>query len=106
LEAEPRVAGITYALFNPGDEGGAQIEVEGGVEVREAHFNRVDANFFRVFEVPILGGRGLGPGDIQAGTAVINQPFAQDILGGDALGRRIRYVRRTRDTVQTADAER
>jgi len=107
LAEEPRVAGITYAMFNPGDEGGAQIEVEGGAEVREAHFNRVDVNFFRVFEVPILGGREFGPGDIQAGTVLVNQPFAQDILGGDALGRRIRYVRRTRDAAaRTADSER
>jgi predicted permease len=106
LEEEPRVASLTYAMFNPGDEGDAQIEVEGSPEVREAHFNRVDVNFFRVFEVPILGGRGFGPGDIQAGTVVINQPFAQEILGGDVLGRRIRYVRRTRDAARSGEFER
>jgi putative ABC transport system permease protein len=107
LEDEPRVSGVTFALFNPGDEGGAEIEVEGGAQVREGHFNRVDVNFFRVFEVPVLGGRTFGPGDIDGGTVVVNQPFAQEILGGDALGRRIRYVKRTRDSApQTAESER
>jgi len=107
LEEEPRVSDSTFAMFAPGDEGGAQIEVEHGAQVREAHFNRVDVNFFRVFEVPILGGRTFGSGDIDGGAVVVNQPFAQQILGGDALGRRIRYVRRTRDTsAQNAESER
>jgi len=107
LEDEPRVSGVTFALFNPGDEGGAEIEVEGGAQVREGHFNRVDVNFFRVFEVPVLGGRTFGPGDIDRGTVIVNQPFAQEILGGDALGRRIRYVKRTRDSApQAAESER
>jgi hypothetical protein len=70
-------------------------------------FNRVDINFFRIFEVPILTGRGFEPADITAATAglsrqteelpeggavVVNLPFAQKIFDGKALGRRIRYV--------------
>jgi hypothetical protein len=72
----------------------------------------VDVDFFRVFEVPILGGRGLGPADIASagagpslqnedspagGAVVVNQSLAQQIFGGNALGRRIRYVDRSRD---------
>jgi len=108
LEAEPRVSSMTFAMFNPGNEGGARIEAEGETKVHEVHFNRVDVDYFRVFEVPILGGRGFGPADIasniaapalqnedssEGGAVVVNLPFAQQILGGSALGRRIRYVR-------------
>ena len=91
-------------------------------EVREVRFNRVDVNFFRIFEVPVLAGRGFEPADIAAadagpslqnegppegGAVVVNQPFAQRILGGNALGRRIRYVDRSRGAVaQNAESGR
>ena len=110
LEAEPRVSSVTFAMFNPGNEGGARIEVEGERSETEGHhvrFNRVDVNFFRAFEVPILGGRGFEPADIassEGGAVVVNQPFAQQILGGNALGRRIRYVNRGGgETAQNAE---
>jgi putative ABC transport system permease protein len=137
LESEPRVSSVTFAMFNPGDEANARIEAEGvafppqsGVgasgsavrsrtEVYDVRFNRVDLNFFRVFEVPILGGRGFEPGDIasagagpslhnddppEGGAVVVNQPFAQRIFGGNALGRRIRYVNRSRgEAAQSAE---
>jgi cell division protein FtsX len=129
LETEPRVSRVTFAMFNPGNEGGARIEAEGiafpsqpGVErkgsairseteIHEVRFNRVDVNFFRVFEVPILRGRGFEPADIasagagpslpnedspEGGAVVVNESFAQRIFGGNALGRRIRYVDRSR----------
>ena len=109
LEAEPRV-GVTFAMANPGEERNARIEVEGvalpvaigsgasgsasrsETEVREVRVNRVDVNFFRIFEVPILAGRGFEPADIasadaapnlqnedppEGGAVVVNQPFAQ-----------------------------
>jgi hypothetical protein len=69
-------------------------------------FNRVDVNFFRAFDVPILAGRGFEPADVapagagpaelpEAAAVVVNQAFAQRIFGGDALGRRIRYAGRS-----------
>jgi putative ABC transport system permease protein len=128
LEAESRVSSVTFAMFNPGDEVTARIEAEGvapflsqsevagsgsairsETEVHEVRFNRVDVNFFRIFEVPILAGRGFEPSDIasagagfslqreeqpEGGPVVVNLPFAQKIFGGNALGRRIRYVDR------------
>jgi predicted permease len=134
LEAEPRVSTVTFAMFNPGNEGNARIEVEGAAfptqsgveasgsptrsetEVHEVRFNRVDVDFFRVFDVPILGGRGFEPADVAAGIGlqrgdfpeggaiVVNQPFARQIFGGNALGRRIRYVVRSiRAAEQTAE---
>ena len=116
LEAEPTVSNVTFAMTNPGNETSARIEAEGvgfpsqlGVDtagsairaeatVHEVRFSRVDVNFFRVFEVPILAGRGLEAADIASANSavgeavVVNQPFAQRIFGGNALGRRIRYV--------------
>lgn len=107
LEAEPRVSSVAFAMAIPGDEPGASIETEGaavtpqaGYEVR---FNRVDVNFFRALDVPILAGRGFEPADVapagagpadptEGGAVVVNQSFAQRLFGGDALGRRIRYA--------------
>jgi putative ABC transport system permease protein len=65
----------------------------------------VDVNFFRTFDVPILAGRGFLPSDIaspgadageppQGEAVVVNLPFAEQIFGGHALGRRIRHVGR------------
>jgi hypothetical protein len=79
----------------PGDERNANVEAEGTTtEIREARFNRVDVDFFRVFEVPILAGRGFEAADLATDTVVVNQPFAQKVFGGNALGRRIRYLDR------------
>ncbi|MDX1979766.1 MAG: ABC transporter permease, partial [Bryobacteraceae bacterium] len=104
LEAEPGVSAVTFALAHPGDEPGARIEAEGAPsEIREVRFNRVDVNFFRVFEVPLLAGRSFQPSDLAmaspgeapaSGVVVVNQPLAQRVFGGDALGRRIRYARK------------
>jgi putative ABC transport system permease protein len=92
LEAEPLVSGVTFAMVNPGDEPGESIETEIGTAAHSVRFNRVDVNFFRIFDVPILAGRGFEPGDVAEGGAVlVNLPLAQRIFGGNALGRRIRY---------------
>ncbi len=106
LLAETRVTGVTFSAVMPGDEPGAVIDTAStsGHEVRT---NRVDLNFFRTFEVPILAGRGFEAGDVptastdtdvptESGTVVVNQSLALRVFGGDALGRRIRYVRKNR----------
>ncbi|MEO8099022.1 MAG: ABC transporter permease [Acidobacteriota bacterium] len=107
LEAEPSVSSVTFAMSNPGDEHNARIEAEGDathlsqsgpLQSGEVHINRVGVNFFRVFEVPVLAGRGFEAADadaLESGVVVVNQPFAQTIFGGSALGRRIRYVDRS-----------
>jgi hypothetical protein len=111
LEAESRVSSTTFAIAVPGDEMPASIEAQGvtggsgGTSDHQVRFNRVDVSFFRAFEVPILAGRGFEPADAgpsganpaelpDGGAVVVNQSLAQRIFGGDALGRRIRYVRR------------
>ena len=122
LEGDPQVSSATFAMAVPGDEPGAWIETEGvpqsgvepsgstvrsgavpsgGTSGHEVRFNRVDVNFFRAFDVPILAGRGFEPADLapagagpagppEGGAVVVNQSFAQRIFGGAALGRRIR----------------
>jgi predicted permease len=98
LEIEPRVSRVTFAMVNPGEERPASIEAQGGdASGYDVRFNRVDLNFFRTFDVPILAGRGFESVDLasEAGTVVVNRTFAEQVFGGDALGRRIRYIGRT-----------
>jgi ABC-type antimicrobial peptide transport system permease subunit len=93
LQTEPPISAVTFSLSIPGDERSAHVVAESQPESLEVTFNRVDVDFFRVFRVPILSGRGFEPGDEQDSSAiVVNQPLAQMLFGGDALGRRIRYT--------------
>jgi predicted permease len=113
LEVDSRVSSVTFSMVNPGEEAMAWIETEGvtvspqAASSHEVRFNRVDMNFFRTFHVPVLAGRGFEPADLAAvsedggrepeGEAVVvNRTFAQQIFGGGALGRRIRYIDRSR----------
>jgi predicted permease len=114
LEAEPRVSRVTFALAHPGDEPGARIEAQdASAGIHGVRFNRVAVNFFRTFDVPILAGRDFEFGDIasvspgeppQSGAVVVNQSLSQQIFGGNALGRRIRFVDVSGGTAQ-ANAE-
>jgi hypothetical protein len=97
------------------DSSGSGSSQTSGHEVR---FNRVDVNFFRAFEVAILAGRGFESADLAPAGAglepsseraaiVVNRSFAQQIFGGDALGRRVRYVGGNRGSAaQDAEAGR
>jgi predicted permease len=115
LEAEPAVSHVTFSLTPPGGELAAVVEVEGAaippgainyniVEgAREGHlvrFNRVAVNFFDAFEVPILMGRAFEPADIGAAGAgvLVDRTFVDRLFAGqNPLGRRIRYVGRSRE---------
>jgi predicted permease len=99
LETEPGVSAVTRASGLPGEESGARIEVEGtsagsgaGHHVR---YLRVDVDFFEAFGFSTLTGQLFESGDLDAATerVVVNRAFVQQILGGgNALGRRVRYV--------------
>jgi putative ABC transport system permease protein len=108
LEAEPRVSRVTFAMANPGEERPASIEAQGREGIgHEARFNRVDLNYFRAFDVPILAGRAFRSADPDEGAVVVNRTFAERVFGGDALGRRVRYVGGRKDAGrQTADSGR
>ena len=61
-----------------------------------ARFNQVDTSFFDIYQVPGLAGRRFNEGDVaaEADAVIVNRNFADTIApGGNALGRRFRYVR-------------
>jgi hypothetical protein len=111
LEAEPDVAGVTYARQFPGAEGGAEIEVEADGSLPDralapdqsltyTRTNAVAPNLFDVVGVRMLAGRGFAPADALPGaTAVIvDQSFADRLgPGSHVVGRRVRYSRRQLD---------
>ncbi|HSK21063.1 MAG TPA: ABC transporter permease [Longimicrobiales bacterium] len=110
LEAEPALAGVTFE----GDavSGGARVELEnasGGAvfATPDAQLTGVAPDYFEVLDVPLMAGRGLTTVDAgaDAGTiagetarapgvgVVVNEAFVRQLLdGGNALGRRLRFV--------------
>ena len=61
-----------------------------------ARFNQVETTFFDLYQVPGLAGRRFNEGDAaaEADAVIVNRNFADTIApGGNALGRRFRYVR-------------
>ncbi len=106
LLADPGVLGVAAALRPPGEEPWVFVDIEGLDVPSEvlngplpgfrARFNQIDASFFEVYQVPTFIGRGFAEGDVAAESdaVIVNRNFAETIApGGDALGRRFRYVR-------------
>jgi hypothetical protein len=108
LEADPQVASATFARYFPGNDGYATVETEGGAPgdvsapqpIRlDARMNRVALNFFDVFGVSLLAGRGFTGADANknATAVIVDQPFVEGIGGGNVLGRRFRVSTQNRD---------
>ena len=108
LLADPGILGLAAALQPPGEEPWVFVDIEGRdapIEVLNgqlpgfvARFNEVDTAFFDIYQVPGLAGRGFNEGDAfpESDAAIVNRNFAETIApGGNALGRRFRYVRAT-----------
>ena len=93
LEEDPQVAAATFAQRFPGAEMYAPIETEGKGKI-QAQINRVALNFFDVFEVSVLAGRRFVSADanLSASSVIVDQTFANEIGGGNVLGRRVRYL--------------
>jgi putative ABC transport system permease protein len=95
LEAEPGVIGVTLASVLPVmDHPIRQIDVEEAGTYRRVSSASVALDFFDVLDTPLLRGRTFHSGDLLPGarTVVVNQSFAQLVLGGaDPIGRRLRY---------------
>lgn len=113
LEAEPDVAGVTFAATAPAtshywrrievDEGGAAGPWEPpGYRVRVAS---VAFDYFDILGTPITFGRGFGPVDVEAGRAVVvNRFFVDRVLGGrNPIGRRVRYLPDDPDAPRSPD---
>jgi hypothetical protein len=104
LEAEPGVTGVTVASVLPlMDHPSRQIDVDEGsampanrnVGHRWVPSASVALDFFDVLDAPILSGRAFHSGDLLPGarTVIVNQSFAQVVLGGNnPIGRRLRYT--------------
>ena len=121
LEQEPVVVNATYSMAPPGEESAAVLEIDGvpGPErpadynivegTRLGHlvrFNRVSADFFSAYDIPVLTGRALQAADVDpvAGSSsglrgvVVNRAFVDRFFpDGAALGRRVRYAGRSRE---------
>ena len=115
LKATPGVAAVSVAWTEPGGERTAWIEIDGlaaaptdavssyavgsGKSGYEVRFGRVDPAFFEVFDIPLVAGRRFNSIDMRATTmVVVNRSFVREFLqGGNALGRRLRYVGRSED---------
>jgi hypothetical protein len=103
LQADPAIRGVAAALQPPGEEPWVFVEIEGREAPRDvvngtlpgflSRFNQVDPAFFDLYQVPAVAGRRLAAGE-NADAVVVNRNFAETIApGGNALGRRFRYVR-------------
>ena len=108
LLADPGIRGVAVALQPPDEEPWVFVDIEGRAAPTEvingqlpgflARFNQVDTAFFDVYQVPGLAGRRFTEGDdaAEADAVIVNRNFAETIApGGNALGRRFRYVRST-----------
>src|SRR6185503_12604168 len=106
LLVDPGIVDVTAALRPPGEEPWVFVDIEGRDAPTEvlngqlpgflARFNEVDTAFFDLYQVPGVAGRRFNEGDVAAknDAVIINRNFAETIApGGNALGRRFRYVR-------------
>jgi putative ABC transport system permease protein len=97
LTSEPGVAGVTFAANMPGSGGEARVEVAGTGTSAPVRTTRVSESYFGVFDVTVAAGRTFNSADIASPSnrsLVVNRTFVAKVLGGgDAIGRRVRYVR-------------
>jgi hypothetical protein len=98
LEAEAAVDDVTLASAIPGDEPRARIVIDGAVNQSGApvvRYNHVATDFFDAFGVRVITGRVLrdSDGTSSAPAVVVNNAFVTQLLdGGNAVGRRVRYL--------------
>lgn len=107
LEADPDIAAITFIDRFPGEEGFGAFEMDstGGAAPTASQDsqlgvrpNMVAINFFEVFEVPVVAGRGFTAADVRpdANALIVDDTFVQQV-GGNVIGRRVRYARSSGD---------
>ncbi|HEV2149220.1 MAG TPA: ABC transporter permease [Longimicrobiaceae bacterium] len=106
LEAEPGVAGVTFASRLPRTHHPPRrVEVDGGaaapdpVRGHRVGTAAVDADYFDVLGAPILAGRAFHSGDLEPDSraVIVNESFVDRVLGGrNPVGLRVRYPGRGR----------
>jgi predicted permease len=106
LEAEPAVRAVAMARDLPGSRNAPRrVEVEtpdsNGTtpETSVVAWSRVDVDFFRNLDRPVLQGRDFAPSDLpeaylaHRAAAIVNTTFVEQVLGGRSpIGRRLRYT--------------
>jgi predicted permease len=118
LRASPGFVDVTFSMEGPGRERAMALEAEhqslpqdpvnyniaeGSKAGHLARYNRVAPNFFDAFGVPVLLGRGFTGADVGTDHVIVNRTLADLVFGGaNPLGRRIRYVGRSREAVGDA----
>jgi predicted permease len=106
LEADPEIAAVTFIDSFPGEEGFASFEVEDAGTTTAAlstakgpivpsRPSAVGVHMFDVFEIPVVAGRGFTDADArpEPTVVIVDDTFVQNV-GGNVLGRRIRYSAR------------
>ncbi|HEX6163569.1 MAG TPA: ABC transporter permease, partial [Vicinamibacterales bacterium] len=77
--------------------------VEGSKAGYLARYNLVAANYFEAFDVPVILGRGFTSADAGSDRVVVNRTMAERVFApGNPLGRRFKYVGRSREAGETA----
>lgn len=98
------ISGATLSAFIDGiDERIADVEINiPGREPLGTGSNRVDSEYFDVYSGALIAGRKFETADFLPGhpVVIVDRLFAEQLPGGNALGARIRYIRRSRDTAQ------
>jgi putative ABC transport system permease protein len=119
VKDDSRVREVTFSLTSPGRELAVVLEAEGVPVPVDAvdynivegtkrgnlvRFNRVATNFFSAFDVPVSIGRGLIAPDASADAAgvtpgvLVSRGLVDQVFSGaNPLGRRIKYVGRSRE---------
>ena len=96
LAALPGVVGVTEAAVPllSGDNWGESVNVQGyncGPDVDcSARFNMIGADYFKTFDVKLVGGREFTTSDVEGSqrVAIVNEAFAEKFkLGKDAVGK-------------------
>ncbi len=100
LEAEPGIRGVAVGSALPRmQHPSRQIELDGeslsdNSRAPWVKTARVDVDFFRALEQPILMGRGFDTNDLgeDRSAVIVNKTFVDRLLGGrNPIGRRLRY---------------
>jgi predicted permease len=98
LRSDPAIAGVTIRSTGSYDD---RVEIEDigspGATTQRVRpgTDRVDPDFFRLYDMPILAGRSFDSNDARAGATavVVNQVFVEEhFAGSTVLGRRVRVV--------------
>jgi predicted permease len=97
VATQPGVVGVTVSNGEPWAGGHNRIEVDGSDGPAERVRDLVvDSDFFGLFGVRVLAGRGFSPADGALPSlerpVVVNRSFVNELIGfGDPIGKRVRY---------------